>query len=370
MGIEIDYIVDLSNVCRSAVLGAPKNGASLKCLELLEKAIIKSLDGRAPVLQYVADSSLWPLLERENGKAAVREWQTRKNRVLFEGSVADGIILKLASISGTKVITGDFYRDHRRQHPWLQDNSEDFFGWESDGEQIVLVPRTLEALYDHEISKHSEVKHMKSAKLDPSSSDDRAVLESLYQCLNPECELRKKSPSYLPISPHRNKKNSGVLECPHCRKPVNELGFVGKVSQLKFKILETEKSGRLTFRADTPVVIGRHEILRAISEVTLEDREACAQVSGAHLQIVVTEGGVQVADNGSTNGSTISRMTKEGMYGPASVLSQQLIGLNHGDKLYLGGAVEVSRSGRRFGFFNLTDPTNSATDVQTRARGN
>ena len=129
MALEVDYIVDLSNVCRSTDLGAPTAGASLKCLSRLEKAIVRSLNGRAPVLIYVADNSLWRLLEQSDGVNVVGDWKRRKAKVLFEAEVADGIILKMASTSGTKVITGDTFRDHRRDHPWLQNNSEDFCGW-------------------------------------------------------------------------------------------------------------------------------------------------------------------------------------------------------------------------------------------------
>ncbi len=368
MTLDVDFIVDLSNVCRSTDLGAPKDGASLQCLFLLEKAIAKSLNGRTPVLRYVADKNLWSKLEKADGKNFVSDWRNRRGRVLLEDDVADGIILKLASTNGWKVITGDFYRDHRRQHPWLQNNSEDFFIWKRDGDQVVLVPRTLDALSDHEISRYSEIKHMKDAKLDPMSRDDRSILESLYQCINPGCELRKKNPSYLPISPNRNRKDYEKLECPSCKSSVYELGFVGRVAQLKFKILETGQTGRITFRVDSPVVIGRFEILRALTEITDEDREACAAVSGAHLQVLVTTSGVQVADNGSTNGSTISRVNKDGSFNPHLDLKQKLTGLNHGDKLYLGGAVEISRSGRKFGFANLTDSTSGNTDIKTQAR--
>jgi hypothetical protein len=288
----------------------------------------------------------------------------------MEAPVADGIILKLASTSGTKVITGDFYRDHRRQHPWLQNNSDDFFGWKRDGDQVVLVSRTLEALSEHEISQYSEAKHIKDAKLNDSSKEDRSVLESLYQCENLNCDLRKVSPSYLPISPHRSRENRQVLECPGCRQRVREIGFVGRVAQLKFKILETGQTGRITFKVDSTVVIGRYDILRALAETGDADRDACAAVSSSHLQVLVTASGVNIGDNESTNGSTISRKKPDGTYGAPSELKQKLTGLNHGDKVYLGGAVEITRSGRKFGFSNLTDSPSGAADIKTQVREN
>jgi hypothetical protein len=354
MALEVDYIVDLSNVCRSTDLGAPTAGASLKCLKRLEKAIVKFLKGRAPVLTYVADNNLWRLLEQSDGVNFVGDWKRRKAKVLFEAEVADGIILKMASTSGTKVITGDTFRDHRRDHPWLQNNSEDFYGWKRQDDEVVLVQRTLEALSESEISRYSELKHLKTAKLDQSSRPDQNILESLYRCENLKCQLRSLSPSYLPIHPNKNRKNPNILECPSCKTKVLEIGFVGRVAQLKFKILETGAEGRITFKVDSNVVIGQQEILRALPEATKEDTAACADVSSKHLKILVSSGGVQVADNGSTNGTQIARPTQEGFYSSPVTLTDIMVGLNHGDRLYLGGAVELKRSGRRFGFANLT----------------
>jgi hypothetical protein len=158
----------------------------------------------------------------------------------------------------------------------------------------------------------------------------------------------------LPIHPNKNRKNPNILECPSCKTKVLEIGFVGRVAQLKFKILETSAEGRITFKVDSNVVIGQQEILRALPEATKEDTAACADVSSKHLKILVSSGGVQVADNGSTNGTQIARPTQEGFYSSPVTLTDIMVGLNHGDRLYLGGAVELKRSGRRFGFANLT----------------
>ncbi len=370
MTLDFDYIVDLSNVCRSRVLGAPPNGASLNCLQLLEKAIAKSLNGRAPVLQYVADTSLWGLLEDTDGKRVVKEWKQRKHRVLFEDRVADGIILKLASTNGTKVITSDFYRDHRRQHPWLQNNSEDFFEWKQQDNEIILTNRTLKALSEYEISQYEELKEIEYSKLNPSSRPDREILETLYQCENLKCELRKASPSYLPLPPLKDRKVHEVLNCPECKKPVRKVGFVGQVAQLKFKILETQASGRITFQIDQNIVIGRNDILGALSEVNEGDRKACKLVSGNHLQVLVSAGGVKVADSNSTNGSTISRMNQDEVYGAPTVLTNNMVGFNHGDKIYLGGVVEITRSGRRFGYENLSSSQSDQPALKTQVREN
>ena len=370
MTLDMDYIVDLSNVCRSRVLGAPINGASLKCLGLIENAIVKSLNGRAPVLTYVADTNLWDLLEAEDGKRVVREWKLRKARVLLEARVADKIILALASTSGTKVITGDYYREFRGLHPWLQNNSEDFFEWSQHGNEIVLISRTLEALSEYEISQYEEKKEIEHSKLIPSSEQDRAILESLYQCENLECELRKVSPSYLPLPPIKDRKVLDALNCPDCKKPVRRVGHIGRVAQLKFRIIETGASGRITFQVDKTVVIGRSDILRALSEVTQENRKTCELVSGNHLQVLVSEGAVQIADNGSTNGSTISRRTHDEVYSPLTAVGDKMVGMNHGDKVYLGGVVELTRSGRRFGYANLPNSQNDGPTIKTQVREN
>lgn len=372
MTLDFDYIVDLSNVCRSQVLGAPPKGASLNCLKLLEKAIVKALNGRSPVLLYVADISLWGLLEAGDGKSAVKDWKQRRVSagVLRECRVADGVILKMASTTGTKVITGDHYRDHRRKHLWLQNNSEDFFGWAKQDDEIVLTARTLDALSEYEISQYEEQKEIEYSKLDPSSRPDRDILETLYQCENLHCELRKESPSYLEFPPIRDRKSLGVLNCPGCTKPVRKVGYVGAVAQLKFRIIETGASGRITFQAEQTVVLGRNDIFRALSEVTEDDRKACELVSGSHLQVLVSAGAVKVADHGSTNGSTISRITHDDVYGTPTALTNKMVGINHGDKVYLGGVVEITRSGRKFGYANLLNSQNDVPAFKTQVREN
>ena len=370
MALEVDYIVDLSNVCRNADLGAPMGGASLDCLELLHSVIAKSLNGRTPNLQYVADNNLWSLLNQQHGSARVNDWKQRKARVLFTDPLADRVILRLASTSGTKVISQDNFRDHRTDHPWLQDNSEDIVGWMRKGDDIFLRPRTIESISESEASRKSEEKGVKGANLDPGSEQDRRILGSLHQCENLNCELHKSSPSYLPIYPQKQRSagNAEILVCPSCKKPVREIGFIGKVAQFKFKILDTGATGRITFTVDSTIIIGRKEILGALSEVSDIDREACAQVSGQHLKILVSANGVNVADNGSTNGTTISRMGLGGVLDSATVIAEKMVGFNHGDKLYLGEAVEVTRSGRKYGFANLNSIASEPAVVKTQVK--
>ena len=368
MDIEFDYIVDLSNVCRSVELGAPNKGASLKCLSRLEKAISKSLNGRTPMLMYVADHNLWGLLESSNGSGEVQDWKRRKARLLLEDAVADHVILRIASTNAIRIISGDNFRGHRRNHPWLQGNSESVFGWESINDEVILVPRTLEVLSEAQISQHSEVDSMKTMRLDPSIEIDREILESLYQCENFSCDLRRTSPSYLPVPPNRNRKRREKLECPNCQNPVRELGPIGKVAQLKFRILGTGKSGRITFRINTALTVGRNHFIQALSDVTQDDRELLSAVSGNHLQVFVSDSGVQVADNSSTNGTTIFRSTRPGILDSPTIIGQKMVGLNHGDKLHLGEVVEITRSGRKYGYANILSSSSEGSSVHTKVR--
>lgn len=366
---DYDFIIDLSNVCRSEELGAPTNGASLKCMAALERAIARHLGGRTPILFYIADKSLWPLLRMSGvSEREITEWKTRHQRRLIENEVADGPILRMASTEGRKVITRDTYRDHRRLHPWLQNNSEDFFGWERRDDTIVLVQRTLEALSESEVSRYSEQRDLKSSQLNVSQKEDQRVLESLYQCQKLSCELRQASPSFLPKPPNRRRKDRDVLECPVCHEEVREIGHIGRVAQFKFKILETGNSGRITFRVDSDVVIGRQDFINSLSSPTDDDRDIVRAVSGQHLLVHVTASACKIADNNSSNGTQISRWNSDGTYGAPMELSSDLAGLNQNDKVYLGGVIELMRSGRKYGFANLTEAPTLPNPGKTQVR--
>jgi hypothetical protein len=364
-----DFIIDLSNVCRSEELGAPSGGASLKCMALLERAIARHLDGRSPVLVYVADKSLWPLLKNSGtSDREINDWKLRHQRRLVENDVADGPILRMASTDGSKVITKDTYRDHRRLHPWLQNNSEDFFGWAYDEDRIVLVPRTLEALSESDVSRFSEQRDMKSSQLDISQKEDQQILESLFQCQTVSCALRQANPSYLPKPPNRRRKERSILECPQCREPVREIGHVGRVSQFKFKILETGNTGRITFKVDSDVVIGRQDFINSLSSPTDDDREIVRSISGQHLLVHVSPSVCKVADNNSSNGTKISRLNSRGTYSSPVSLSTELVGINLNDKVYLGGVIELMRSGRKYGYANLTEAPTLPNPGKTEVR--
>jgi hypothetical protein len=364
-----DFIIDLSNVCRSEELGAPSGGASLKCMALLEKAIARHLDGRSPVLFFIADKSLWPLLKSSGTtEREINDWKLRRQKWLVENDVADGPILRMASTEGGKVITRDTYRDHRRLHPWLQNNSEDFFGWARVEGQIVLVPRILEALSESDVSRFSEQRDMKSSQLDVSQKEDQRILESLYQCQTVSCVLRQANPSYLPKPPNRRRREPSILECPQCREPVREIGHVGRVAQFKFKILETGHTGRITFKVDSDVLIGRQDFINSLSSPTDDDREIVRSISGQHLLVHVSPSVCKVADNNSSNGTEISRLNSVGTYSAPVPLSSELVGLNLNDKVYLGGVIELMRSGRRYGFANLTEAPTFPNPGKTEVR--
>jgi hypothetical protein len=76
----------------------------------------------------------------------------------------------------------------------------------------------------------------------------------------------------------------------------------------------------------------------------------------------------KVADNNSSNGTEISRLNSVGTYSAPVPLSSELVGLNLNDKVYLGGVIELMRSGRRYGFANLTEAPTFPNPGKTEVR--
>ena len=63
-------------------------------------------------------------------------------------------------------------------------------------------------------------------------------------------------------------------------------------------------------------------------------------------------------------------MNQDEVYGAPTVLTNNLVGFNHGDKIYLGGVVEITRSGRRFGYENLSSSQSDQPALKTQVREN
>jgi hypothetical protein len=373
MTVDYDFVVDLSNVCRSEVLGAPSHGASLGGIRRLSGPLASFVGGRQPVLLYVADNSLWPLLEAADGPLAVNEWKLRNKHHLVEVGYADPAILDFAQSSGCGVVTMDKYEDWRSSHAWIQGCAERFFGWRTrpDGDLEVFC-RTMSVLSGSQASSNEEHRAFKDLGYDVGEREHDAVIGRMYRCDNPVCELRAKNPWFL-IGPPRRDRRSGQLVCDSCRLPVIDVGSVGPVSQLKFEVRGTGHAGRFTIYQGEGTKVGRQVLKANLEDATSRDFELLQQVSGEHVTFRAEPGGLAVADLGSTNGTWIQRYQHAGrtLSDPVKLerLQPTIIGPN--DVLTLAHAVTIRRAGHRFRYDGLTtgEPEGASPRGGTRVAG-
>lgn len=349
-------MVDLSNVCRSEDLGAEPDKANLSCLGILVRVVGDLLDGRAPVLLYVADDSLWPLLRQTHGERYIEEWQARNNRLLVTVPVADQSILQYSEGNDCPVLSMDQFRDWRRGFPWIQGNDDLFYGWRRGARgTIELFRRTMSVLTEEEMSRHEEERILKGQGLDQKREEYQIIAGTMYRCENPQCELREMHPYFL-ISPPRRDRRTNTLICEHCRQPVTEVGPVGPICQLKYEVSATGHSGRFTIYQRKPTTIGRRVLGSSLEARSAEDVEVLQKVSAEHLEFYAEGRTLFVTDTGSTNGTRVQRYDrKTSILGPPErLLQHEKTTFGPNDVLSLAGCVTVRRSGRQHRFDGLT----------------
>ncbi|MGW0585848.1 FHA domain-containing protein, partial [Streptomyces sp. NPDC002920] len=186
-----DYLLELSNVVRQTSIG-PRGPRSLRRLGLVLRALM-DLTGDPDVSVYlVADTSLLGG-QREFGDPAevrrLRGWVA--GGLVEEVDDADERILDLARMTGTRVVTGDQYVDHRLQHPWIQGNTWQFLRPEArpDG-SVTVVPMDMGVRTEAEISHRMELSALKKqGLLGPSRTPLTEVIMRAWRCPEPRCGL-------------------------------------------------------------------------------------------------------------------------------------------------------------------------------------
>lgn len=357
MTVGYDFVADLSNICRSQALGAPVNGASLRTIPLLQKALADAAGGRTPLVLYIADNSLWNLLNSAEGAPNVSDWKLRYKRNLVEVPYADPSILAYAESSGCAVLSMDHFKDWRRTHSWIQGSSDRFVGWtKSKSGNVQVHRRTMSTLPVEEASRREEDRVFRDSGFDTRFREHEMVLGKMYRCDNRTCELHQVSPWFL-VGPPRLDRRRDRLVCDSCREEVVEVGEVGPVTQLKLELPSSGKTGRFTIYQGKGTKVGRRTITMAFDDLSSGDVAALRRVSGEHLTIRAEGPILMVADLGSTNGSTLQRYDRSSgsLSDPVKLDPLTPVQLNANDVLTLAGVVQIRRSGQRFRYDGLTE---------------
>lgn len=161
-----DYLVELSNIVRRTDFGGPA-ARSLHRLGLVVDALVRVTGDRDVAVYCVADRSLLGGRREftEPGDApTLARWVAEG--LVEEVPDADERVLEIAGMTGIQVVTGDYYDDHRIEHPWIQGNTWQFLRPEAVSRGAVrLAPLDMGHRTGAEISKKMELSVLKKQGL-------------------------------------------------------------------------------------------------------------------------------------------------------------------------------------------------------------
>ncbi|MFI6843684.1 FHA domain-containing protein [Kitasatospora sp. NBC_00085] len=344
-----DYLVDLSNVVREKALGGGTR-SSLERFRLVLKALQDWTGDREVTVHAIADDNL--LYRRSDPDfpdpaegALLREWRDRG--LIAAIAKADPNLLDHAKVFGTRVISGDYFRGHRGEHPWIQNDREHFLLPKrgADG-SVRLVLRDMRVFADREISHEGERDELKARNLLDFRGRPRSeILERSWRCPRTPCNP---SPAI----------RAGKVVCRSHGTLLNDLGPRRPRVQLKIMIDGVCRAWENLTEDDTrESVLGRGHLAQIEARHLSDDRRG--RISRNHLIIVSRRGTLKVLDT-STARSRIRTLRPGREPTPwqplphhdersEGVLRERLFrGFGPDDEIELVPGVVLRRSGQRW----------------------
>ncbi|WP_327072980.1 FHA domain-containing protein [Kitasatospora purpeofusca] len=343
-----DYLVELSNIVRRTDFGGPAP-RSLHRLGLVVDALVRLTGDRDVAVYCVADRSLLGGRREftEPGDApTLARWVAEG--LVEEVPDADERVLEIAGMTGIQVVTGDYYDDHRIEHPWIQGNTWQFLRPEPVGRGVVrLAPLDMGHRTGAEISKKMELSALKKQGLLTAARKPLVeVVGRAWRCPDARCSL---------YSVHRGgrvmlpRMRGGVPTCELHGTPLLDDGARPGAAQVKL-VLDGECVGRYTLDEGARTEVGRAPgTADGIGLAGLLPAERAARVSRRHLLLAVRGGAVVVRDT-STYGSRIRVAGRRGHLGPWEPFAAAGTDrpFRPGDEVELTPGLVLTRSGRRF----------------------
>ena len=319
-------IIDLSPVVRLD----GKN--DWRHVELVVKGWREQRDPHA-VFYGVADNSLWYVMD-DYGKRSLRKWQ--RNQKACSTTWADPEIIELAEkYPHTVVITTDLYRDHRREHPWLQ-GSRRFYAPVLDGRTVSFTQLGYSPIPDYEVSRRIEEANLKPKGI--TSPEARRVLLNEWSCTNQKCIWG--SAAVIGDDPlYRD----GRACCPECGEVAGRVGLRESTREVVV-VLDGHITDRIPIAENTTLTIGRGRGHNRYDVRGLLDEQHANLVSRDHVRLSNKAGKLLAEELGSKNGTTIVRSSGE----TAELIPAVLQTLQTTDQLSVArGAIRIRPSGRK-----------------------
>lgn len=343
---QADYLVDLSNVVRNTSIGE-RGPRRLSRLHLVIQALRRLTGDRCVSVYLIADTSLLGGHREFADPAEVRRLRRWVAKNLVEQvDDADERILEIAGMTGMRVITSDYYVDHRIEHRWIQGNTWQFLKPEREtDDRVRLVPLDMGMRSPAEIScRVEEAVLKKQGLLGRGRTPLTEVLSRAWRCPERRCSLYDTRRGERVLPPRMRR---GVPTCELHGLPLLDDGPRAGTAQIK-AVIEGECVGRYTLDEGSSAAVGRNPGPAGIPLHTLLPEGVAARVSRTHVVVSAGSGVVTVRDV-STYGTRMRTCGRRGRMGPWRRLAPRTEQrFRPGDEVELAPGVLLVRSGRRF----------------------
>ena len=319
-------IIDLSPVVRLDHQNDWRN------VELVVTAWREQKDPNA-VFYGVADNSLWYQMDAY-GQRCLNDWKRRRRARSVP--YADPEILELAaSHPDATVITTDLFRDHRRDHAWLQGSTR-LMRPVISTKTVTFSQLDFSPIPDFEVSWRVEEADLKPRGI--TTPEARQALLEEWACTNAACvwgstAVIDDDPAY----------KDGQICCPACLSPARKMGARANTREVVV-LLGEDEADRIPIAEGTSLVVGRGRGEHRYDVRSILDDGHSALVSRDHLQFTNQGGRLLVEELGSRNGTTLVRTSGDESQLQAGVLQT----LQPTDRISLANnALQIRPSGRK-----------------------
>jgi pSer/pThr/pTyr-binding forkhead associated (FHA) protein len=335
---DAPVVIDAANVAGSSEL----SGCGKFCwdrVDVVRKAWRDQIDPDAKfavVMDTAPANQLGPTCKR-------RYRDERTAGAVSEVDFGDPEILRIAEEQDAAVITGDFYKDERRRHPWVDGNQDQFFKWEVTNGRVVIVARDMLVPSDFSKTRAEEQAELKALGADVKSPAVERALRQTYRCDNNGCWLHRYDPGRYTGVP--NLRDPQQPRCAACGQLLIAIGESPRLVQVKFADPGRAQTERRTLSPDDFLVIGRDSSDELVSKVL---GDGGGLISREHARIDWDGSRLSITDLGSKNGTTVRRWAgKQRGYEPELAVHGST-SLNPRDEVRLAGVLLITRSARTF----------------------
>lgn len=321
-------IIDLSPVVRW------QGANDWRHVERIVKIWREQVDPQA-VFYGVADNSLTYYLD-DQGRNRLKAW--KRERRARTVSWADPEILELAeNYPDATIITTDLFRDHRKEHPWLQ-GSDRFIKPVFTGSSVVFEKLELPPVPDHEVSWRVEDAELKPKGV--TTPEAKAALNSDWACTSARAACDWAASPIIEADPAYR---GGRVVCPECHEPARRVGAREDTLEVVV-LLNGAEVDRIPVADRALLTVGRGRAEDRYDVRDILDERDQARISRDHLCLANRGGRLFVEDLRSRNGTTLIQTGTA----PTRLLPGVEQALQLGDRISLAkDTLHIRLSGRR-----------------------